>query len=75
MVMALVGSAAALVWALSSDGVESGWELLLAGAAAPTLLKKVATAIAAKQDVVLKEDARYVVVDSLLREWIARKTY
>jgi hypothetical protein len=28
-----------------------------------------------KQDLVLKEDARYVVVDSLLREWVARKTY
>jgi hypothetical protein len=29
----------------------------------------------AKQDVILKEDQRYVVVDSLLREWVARKTY
>jgi uncharacterized protein len=28
-----------------------------------------------KQDVLLKEDAQYVVVDSLLREWVARKTY
>jgi hypothetical protein len=28
-----------------------------------------------KQDLLLKEDARYVVVDSLLREWVARKTY
>jgi hypothetical protein len=28
-----------------------------------------------KQDVLLKEDQRYVVVDSLLREWVARKTY
>ena len=28
-----------------------------------------------KQDLVLKEDQGYVVVDSLLREWVARKTY
>jgi hypothetical protein len=28
-----------------------------------------------KQDLVLKEQTRYVVVDSLLREWVARKTY
>jgi hypothetical protein len=29
----------------------------------------------AKQDLLLKEGARYVVVDSLLREWVARRTY
>jgi uncharacterized protein len=29
----------------------------------------------AKQDLLLKQDQRYVVVDSLLREWVARKTY
>jgi uncharacterized protein len=29
----------------------------------------------AKQDLLLKEGSRYVVVDSLLREWVARKTY
>ena len=28
-----------------------------------------------KQDLLMKEGTRYVVVDSLLREWIARKTY
>jgi hypothetical protein len=28
-----------------------------------------------KQDLLLKEDQRHVVVDSLLREWVARKTY
>ena len=28
-----------------------------------------------KQDVLLKEGTRYAVVDSLLREWVARKTY
>jgi hypothetical protein len=28
-----------------------------------------------RQDVLVKEQQRYVVVDSLLREWVARKTY
>jgi hypothetical protein len=28
-----------------------------------------------KQDLLLKEDGQYVVVDSLLREWVARKTF
>jgi hypothetical protein len=28
-----------------------------------------------KQDLLMKEGTRYVVVDSLLREWVARKTY
>jgi hypothetical protein len=28
-----------------------------------------------KQDLLLKQGARYVVVDSLLREWVARRTY
>ena len=28
-----------------------------------------------KQDLVLKEGSQYVVVDSLLREWIARRTF
>lgn len=28
-----------------------------------------------KQDLLVKEEQRYVVVDSLLREWVARKTY
>ena len=28
-----------------------------------------------KQDLLIKEEQRYVVVDSLLREWVARKTY
>ena len=28
-----------------------------------------------RQDVLVKEEQRYVVVDSLLREWVARKTY
>ena len=28
-----------------------------------------------KQDLLLKEGTRYVVIDSLLREWVARNTY
>ena len=28
-----------------------------------------------RQDLLLKEGSRYVVVDSLLREWVARKTF
>jgi hypothetical protein len=34
-----------------------------------------ALAALAKQDVLLKEGPRYVVVDSLLREWVARHTF
>jgi hypothetical protein len=34
-----------------------------------------ALAALAKQDLVMKEGSQYVVIDSLLREWIARKTY
>jgi hypothetical protein len=29
----------------------------------------------AKQDLLMKEGPRYVVIDSLLREWIARRTF
>ena len=28
-----------------------------------------------KHDLVMREGPRYVVIDSLLREWVARKTY
>jgi len=28
-----------------------------------------------KQDLLMKEGSRYLVLDSLLREWIARKTF
>ena len=34
-----------------------------------------ALAALVKQDVVMKEDGRYVVTDSLYREWVARKTF
>ena len=39
--------------------------------------RAIQTSLAAltKQDVLLKEGARYVVVDSLLREWVARRTF
>jgi hypothetical protein len=28
-----------------------------------------------REDILTKEDGRYTVVDSLFREWIARRTY
>jgi hypothetical protein len=34
-----------------------------------------ALAALVREDVVMKEGPRYVVTDSLYREWIARKTY
>lgn len=41
---------------------------------APSSIQKSLTALMT-QDVLLKEDSRYVVVDSLLREWVARRTF
>jgi hypothetical protein len=41
---------------------------------APSSIQKSLAALT-KQDVLLKEGPRYVVVDSLLREWVARHTY
>jgi len=40
----------------------------------PSTIQKSLAALT-KQDVLLKEGPRYVVVDSLLREWVARRTY
>ena len=40
----------------------------------PSTIQKSIAALT-KQDVLLKEGPRYVVVDSLLREWVARRTY
>jgi uncharacterized protein len=40
----------------------------------PSTIQKSLVALT-KQDVMLKEGPRYVVVDSLLREWVARRTY
>ena len=60
--------------------LQGGRELLSADARARHRLG-VASSIQAslgaliKQDLLLRENGRYVVVDSLLREWVARKTY
>ena len=60
--------------------VQSGRELLSADVRArhrlggPSSIQGSLTALM-KQDLLLKEGPQYVVVDSLLREWIARKTY
>ena len=40
----------------------------------PSTIQKSLAALT-KQDVLLKEGTRYVVVDSLLREWVARRTF
>jgi uncharacterized protein len=40
----------------------------------PSSIQKSLAALT-KQDVLLKEGSRYVVVDSLLREWVARRTF
>ena len=40
----------------------------------PSTIQKSIAALT-KQDVLLKEGLRYVVVDSLLREWVARRTF
>lgn len=60
--------------------LQEGAELLSAGARTRHRLGGASTVQAAlvalaRQDLLLKEDGRYVVVDSLLREWVARKTY
>lgn len=66
--------------ALRAVVLQDGKELLSADARARHRLggpSSVQASLAAllKQDLLLKEDQRYVVVDSLLREWVARKTY
>lgn len=60
--------------------LQNGRELLSADARARHRLggpSSIQASLAAlmKQDLLLKEGQQYVVVDSLLREWIARKTY
>ena len=60
--------------------LQGGRELLSADARARHRLggpSSIQASLAAlvKQDLILKEGQQYVVVDSLLREWIARKTY
>jgi hypothetical protein len=60
--------------------LQDGRELLSADTRAryrlggPSSIQASLTALT-KQDLITKEGARYVVVDSLLREWVARKTY
>jgi uncharacterized protein len=66
--------------ALRAVVLQDGRELLSADARGRHRLggpSSVQASLAAllKQDLLLKEDQRYVVVDSLLREWVARKTY
>lgn len=66
--------------ALRAVVLQDGRELLSSGARTRHRLggaSSVQTSLAGlvKQDLVLKEGPRYVVVDSLLREWIARKTF
>jgi uncharacterized protein len=66
--------------ALRAVVLQGGRELLSTGTRArhrlggPSTVQASLTALV-KQDVLLKEEQRYVVVDSLLREWVARKTY
>jgi hypothetical protein len=60
--------------------LQGGRELLSADTRARHRLggpSSIQTSLAAlmKQDLLLKEGPRYVVVDSLLREWVARKTF
>ena len=60
--------------------LEDGSELLAAGVRLRHRLpnaSSVQSALAAlvKQDIIMKQGARYVVTDSLYREWVARKTY
>jgi hypothetical protein len=60
--------------------VQGGRELLAADTRSRHRLggpSSIQTSLAAlvKQDLLLKEGPRYVVVDSLLREWVARKTF
>ena len=60
--------------------VEEGRELLSADVRARHRLGGPSTvqaslAALAREDIVARERDRYAVVDSLLREWIARQTY
>ena len=65
---------------LRASVLQGGRELLSADSRAryrlggPSSIQASLSALV-KQDLLLKEGARYVVVDSLLREWVARNTY
>jgi hypothetical protein len=60
--------------------IEEGRELMSADVRARHRLPGTSTIQSAltallRQDIITKDDARYVTVDSLYREWVARKTY
>ena len=60
--------------------IEEGKELMSADVRARHRLPGTSTIQAAlaalrRQDIITKDEARYVTVDSLYREWVARKTY
>ena len=60
--------------------IEEGRELMSADVRARHRLPGTSTVQAAlaallRQDIITKDDGRYVTVDSLYREWVARKTY
>src|SRR5688500_14562016 len=65
---------------LRASVLQGGRELLSADTRAryrlggPSSIQASLAALA-KQDLLLKDGSRYVVVDSLLREWVARKTF
>src|SRR3954470_20236251 len=66
--------------ALRAAVLEDGRELLSADGRAPYRLTGTSTGHASlgalvRDDVLAREDDRYVVVDSLFREWVARRTY
>ena len=66
--------------ALRSAVLEEGRELLSADARARYRLGGASTVQASltalvREDILAREDGRYVVVDSLFREWVARKTH
>jgi hypothetical protein len=60
--------------------IEEGRELMSADVRARHRLPVASTIQAAlaalmRQDIITKDGGRYVTVDSLYREWVARKTY
>jgi hypothetical protein len=66
--------------ALRAAVLQDGRELLSADARTRHRLTGASTVQASlaalvREDILMREDGRYVVVDSLLREWVARKTY
>src|SRR3954463_3268083 len=56
LVMAIVGGGIVLVWAQSRSPYPGALELLIAGAAAPSLIKKLVEGFLSKQETVLGEE-------------------